>query len=156
MELPPLPHDDLVDYIVDLFAKGGKFISHEAAALVSSLVQQYPYYAQLFSYLLFGMGTDPGLNDVDECFEFLLASERYSYQGVIDGLTPVQLALLVGLAKYPGSKVTSQSFLKETNISSGGVQKALKHLSMQDLISDEDNGWELVDPVFRKWLVRTF
>ncbi|TIH13769.1 ATP-binding protein [Marinifilum sp. JC120] len=156
MELPPLPHDDLVEYIVDLFEKGGNFISHEAAASVSNLVQQYPYYAQLFCYLLFSMGTDPNLEDVDECFESLLASERYSYQGVVDGLTSVQQGLLVGLAKHPGSKVTSQAFLRETNLSPGGVQKALKHLSLQDLISDEENGWNLVDPVFRKWLVRTF
>ncbi len=156
MQLPPLPHDDLVDYIMGLFSKGGKSISREAASAVSNHVQQYPYYAQLFSYLLFGAGTDPSMEEVDECFESLLASERYSYQGIVDGLTPVQQALLVGLAKHPGSKVTSQVFLKENNLSSGGVQKALKHLSLQDLISDEGRGWELVDPVFKKWLVRTF
>ncbi|EGB15924.1 ATPase [Pseudodesulfovibrio mercurii] len=156
MELPPLPHEALTRYIRDRFADAGGHIPEPSAARVSERVEQYPYYAQMLGYFLFDGPPSPGLEDVDRAFDLMLGNERYAYQGIIDGLTSVQQAVLIGLAREPGAKPTSRAFLSAYGLSAGGVQKAVSHLRNQDYVVETDKGLVLVDPVFREWLVRTF
>jgi hypothetical protein len=156
MELPPLPHDALTAYIRERFGEAGRHISDASAARVSERVEQYPYYAQMLGYFLFDGPPSPGLEDVERAFDTMLESARYAYQGIIDGLTSVQQAVLIGLAREPGAKPTSKAFLSTYGLTVGGVQKALNHLRNQDYVATTDKGPTLVDPVFREWLVRTF
>ncbi|MGE4424689.1 MAG: ATP-binding protein [Pseudodesulfovibrio sp.] len=156
MELPPLPHDALTAYVRDRFADAGRRISEQSAARVSELVEQYPYYAQMLGYFLFDGPPSPDLEDVGRAFNLMLDNERYAYQGIIDGLTSVQQALLIGLAREPGAKPTSKAFLSANGLTAGGVQKAVNLLRNQDYVAETDKGLILVDPVFREWLLRFF
>ncbi|MGE4504395.1 MAG: ATP-binding protein [Desulfovibrionaceae bacterium] len=157
MDLPPLPHEALVSYIVNLYEGAGGRISTEAAASISQRTGQFPYYAQKLAHLLFGNGDALAEESVDQGYERLLEDERYAFQATLEGLTSVQLSVLVGLAHEPGAQTTSKAFTGARRVSTGGAQKAIKHLKNQDLIENaEGQGWKLVDPVFGDWLRSKF
>lgn len=156
MELPPLPHDALTKYIEARFAEGGRHISEQSAGLVSELVEGYPYYAQMLSYILFNGQPAPDTRDVSRAYGLMLENERYAYEGIVDGLTSVQQAVLIGLAREPGAQVTSKAFMTAYGLTAGGVQKAVNHLRNQDYVARTEQGLAVVDPVFREWLVRKF
>jgi hypothetical protein len=87
-------------------------------------------------------------------FERLLASERYGFEGIVQGLTTVQVSLLRALAKDPDSKILSAGYMGRHKLSIGGIQSAQKKLVELDLIERRDDVWRVVDPVFAEWLCR--
>ncbi len=153
--LAPLPHAELVDFLMERFEAEGKHCPREAAESISNQTHQYPYYAQALAYNVFELSGDAvRVEDVDEGFETLLSSERYGYEAVIQGLTGAQTALLRALAASPSAHILSRGFLARHKLSLGGVQSAQKKLAELDLIERHEQVWRLVDPVFAEWLSR--
>ncbi|MFC1580095.1 ATP-binding protein, partial [Thermodesulfobacteriota bacterium] len=100
--LKPLPHEDLATFLVQQFKGGGKGCSRALAKEMSEKVCQYPYYAQLLAYNVFEVsGRTVKEVDIEAGFEKLLASERYGYEALVQGLTGPQIALLKALAGDP-------------------------------------------------------
>ena len=152
--LKPLPHEELVDFLVDQFKAGGKMCPRRVAEIISEKTFQYPYYAQSFAYNLFEVaGNKVTMEDVNAGFEKLMASERYGYENTIQGLTASQIALLRALAMAPNKKIHTAEYLARHNLSLGGIQYAQKKLVQLDLIEKNDDGaWHVVDPLFGSWL----
>ena len=82
----------------------------------------------------------------------MLASEKYGYEAVVQGLTGAQIGLLKALAADPGSKILSAEYMERHRLSVGGVQYARTKLEHLDLIEKYNNVWQVVDPVFSRWL----
>jgi hypothetical protein len=151
--LPPLPHDELAAFLVDLFKKGGKKCPGEMAQAISGKVSQYPYYVQLLAYNIYEVsGKVIRENDIETGFEKLLASERYGYEAIVQGLTGPQIALLRALAVDPVSKILSAEYMERHKLSVGGIQYAREKLEKLDLIEQSNGTWRVVDPVFGVWL----
>lgn len=92
--------------------------------------------------------------DVEAGFEKLLASERYAYEAMIQGLTGAQTALLRALAAAPCAKILSSEYIARHKLTVGGVQYAQKKLVELDLIEKNNDVWRVVDPIFAEWLSR--
>jgi hypothetical protein len=151
--VPPLPHEQLVSFLVEQFAAGGKNCTRIAAEEISRRTSQYPYYAQALAYNVFeSSGKAVKMEDVEAGFEMLLSSERYGYEAVIQGLTSSQIDLLRALAKSPSAKILSSDYIGRHKLTVGGVQYARKRLIELDLIEEHQNVWRVVDPVFCHWL----
>lgn len=151
--LRPLPHDELVTFLIDRFKKGGKRCPRAIAEAISGKVAQYPYYAQLLAYNIYEVsGKVIKESDIETGFEKLLASERYGYEAVVQGLTGPQIALLRALAVDPVSKILSAEYMERHKLSVGGIQYARNKLEKLDLIEQRDTVWRIVDPVFGLWL----
>ena len=61
---------------------------------ISEKVLQYPYYAQALAYNIFEISEDTvSEDDIQSGFNNMLASERYGYEAVVQGLTGSQIAL---------------------------------------------------------------
>ena len=91
-------------------------------------------------------------DDVEIGFEKLLASERYGYEAIVQGLTSSQIALLRALSTDPGSRILSTEYMGRHKLSIGGIQYAQKKLEELDLIEKHNNVWRIVDPIFGRWL----
>jgi len=77
---------------------------------------------------------------------------RYSYEAVVQGLTGTQIALLKALAADPAPKILSSEYMERHRLSVGGVQYARTKLEKLDLIEKHNSVWQVVDPVFGRWL----
>lgn len=151
--LKPLPHDELTTFLVQQFRGGGKGCSRKLAEEISAWVCQYPYYAQLLAYNVFEIsGRTVKEEDIKAGFEKLLASERYGYEALVQGLTGPQVALLKALAGDPHSQILSAEYMGRHRLSIGGIQYARNKLEALGLIEKQDDIWQVVDPVFAAWL----
>jgi len=154
--LDRLPHDDLVLFIMDCFENERKRCPEEVAKQISRRVSQHPYYAQKMSFYVFESTktvAKPGY--VTSAYEKVLEEERYFFEAILQGFTVKQISLLKAIANDPSLRVFSTEFLSKYRLSHGMVQKALKKLSKFDLIEkNNQNRWQIVDPVFEDWLRR--
>jgi len=153
--LEALPHGELTAFMVRQFKKGGKQCPRKMAEGISSRVFQYPYYAQALAYNVYEVCDKVVAEaDIETAFEKLLASERYGYEAIVQGLTGPQVALLRALATDPNSKILSTDFMARHKLSLGGIQYGQKKLEELDLIEKQEGVWRVVDPVFGCWLSR--
>ena len=151
--LDPLPHGELTTFFVGQFKSGGKRCPKRTAETISNKVFQYPYYAQALAYNVYEVsGKVVSEDDVEVGFEKLLASERYGYEAIVQGLTSSQIALLRALSTNPGSRIMSTEYMGRHKLSVGGIQYAQKKLEELDLIEKHNNVWRIVDPIFGRWL----
>ena len=156
-KLNRLPHNDLVDFIREGFKKKRKNCPEEVAEAISNKILQHPYYAQKLSFYEFEM-TDKvaKIEDVEMAYEKIFEEEKFFFEATLQGFTIKQKTLLNAIAHDPQLPVYSSEFLSKHRLAQGMIQKALPKLSKLDLIEkDENNNWQVVDPVFREWLKRT-
>ena len=150
-----LPHRDLVSFIRGRFEAQGKECSRTVAEAISQRTFQHPYYAQALAYNVFDIAAEKiCAQDVDAAFERLLASERYAYEAMVQGLTGPQISLLRALAALPTAKILSSDYISQHKLTVGGVQYAQKKMLELDLIEKHGDVWQVVDPVFAVWLSR--
>lgn len=151
--LRSLPDKELVSFLVNRFKEGGKSCTIRIAEKISEKVSQYPYYAQALAYNIFEISEDiVSEDDIQTGFNNMMASERYGYEAVVQGLTGPQIALLKALAVDPVSKILSTEYMNRHRLSAGGIQYARNKLEKLDLIEKHNNVWKIVDPVFCCWL----
>lgn len=151
--LKPLPHEELAEFLAKRFKDGGKKCTRDIAAAISEKVRQYPYYAQALAYNIYEVsGRTVKEQDIETGFQNLIASERYGYEAIVQGLTGPQISLLRAIAKDPAAKILTAGYLERHRLSLGGVQYARRKLEKLDLIEKHNNVWRIVDPVFGKWL----
>jgi len=151
--LKPLPDKELVSFLVERFKDGGKSCSIRVAEKISEKVLQYPYYTQALAYNIFEISGDTvSENDIQSGFNNMLASERYGYEAVVQGLTGPQITLLKALSVDPVSKILSTEYMNRHRLSAGGIQYSRNKLEKLDLIEKHNNIWKIVDPVFGCWL----
>lgn len=150
-----LPHPELMSFLQQRFKTVGKNCPPRAAEDISIRTRQYPYYAQALAYHVFDLaGTTITSKNVEAGFERLLASERYAYEAMVQGLTAGQTALLRALATSPDARILASDFIARHKLTVGGVQSAQKKLVKLDLIEKHEGGWQVVDPIFAAWLAR--
>jgi len=151
--LKALPKTDLIEFLVQEFGKGGKECPQEMGELLFERTSGYPYYVQALAYYVFVESTNTATEkSVETGFAKLMASERYGFEALIQGLTGGQIALLRALAVDPRQKLLSTDFMNRHHLSIGGIQSAQKKLIDLDLIGNDGSGWRLVDPVFQQWV----
>ena len=151
--LKPLPHEELTAFLVEQFKNSGKKCPRDIAAAISEKVRHYPYYAQALAYNIYEVSKKIiKEQDIKTGFENLVASERYGYEAIVQGLTGPQISLLRAIANDPASKILTTGYMERHKLSVGGVQYAKNKLEKLDLIEKHNNVWRIVDPVFGKWL----
>lgn len=138
--LDPLPHDELCSFLIDQFGKAGKKCPESLAEKIADKVAHYPYYAQFLPYYVFeASGRTVKEEDVETVFEKLLASERYGYEAIVQGLTGPQITLLRALANDPDARILSAEYMGRHKLTIGCVQYARDKLEALNLIEKHDN-----------------
>lgn len=146
--------EDFGFFIRKQFGKMGKNCPPDTAKKIYTAVQGYPYYVQKLAALCWDMTERECAPDtVLKAFQKLLEVETTDFEGVWQGLRPVQKGTLTALALEPTSKPYAQGYLSHHRLSLGGMQKALKVLLSLDLIErTDDNFYRCTDPVMEKWI----
>ncbi|RJQ67596.1 MAG: ATP-binding protein [Desulfobacteraceae bacterium] len=153
-ELQPLPRQEFAGFIAEQFSLRGKECSHSMGELIADTVRCFPYYAQKLAYFVFERSGDKvEEKDVKLGIETLFRDETPTFEGVLLGLAPQQIALLRAIALEPSHSIFSQEYLRRHRLgSTGGAQAAKKKLLKLDLIEQDNKTWRVVDPIMDKWL----
>lgn len=151
--LGKIPQQEFVDFLIRNFKNSGKKCSQELCQKIYMYTQGYPYYVQKLASLVWDR-SDSGvtIETLEHAYGALLQSETPDFEAHWSGLTNAQKHLLQALARVPTASPFSKDYLKQHELSLGGVQKALKVLIEKDLIEKTDAGYLLTDPMMAEWL----
>ena len=119
--LKALPQKDLVPYLVELFAQGGKTCSQAMAGELADRVHQHPYYTQALGYWTFETsGEEVREEDLDQGFRAMLEGERYAFESQLAGLSRGQRAMLAALAAEQTATPTAADYMARHGLTVGG------------------------------------
>jgi len=155
LELPPLPHEDIVDFLAELFSQEGKDCPKGLCADISKKVSQHPYYVQRLAREVYDLGKkEISIEDVDRALANVIDTERYAFEASLSRLTIPQVRVIRTLAESPSKEMLSGEFIGKCGLPPSSVQFARDKLKSEDLIEkDQKSGiWRVVDPVFAMWL----
>jgi hypothetical protein len=153
--LKELPCEELVPFLVGLFAKGGKKLPNEVAKGLVRLVKCHPHYTIKLSYHVFERaGDEVSIDDVYAGLANLLSDDKLLFESMVQALPAQQRLLLRALAKEPTDKLLAKEYVRKHDLgTSSGISHSNKQLLNLDYIEvGEDRVWRVVDPVFSIWL----
>ena len=98
-------------------------------------------------------GDEVGEKEIDAGLRLAFAREEKAFGPVLARLTPIQSAVLKGLARTPDVRPFSGGFMSECAIRNvGTVTRALMRLAADDIIYEHAGTWRFTNPFFREWL----
>lgn len=150
--LQPMEENLLVDYIVKTFSKSGRVIKKEQAEKICRDVKCHPYYAQLYSALVWGntkgFVTEQTLaiaeNDLmDYC--------RKDFEEIINQLSYPQINYLKATIEGVDHFCSSESMKKYLLHSSANVARVRAALAKKEVMEFHRTKPYFLDPVFEMW-----
>lgn len=160
LHLHPIPKTIYADFIVQMFLKYKKEITHEVALNLIAWCRNHTYYVQFLCNRTFASSGKLITDDDWQMQAFLLLKEQENvFFGYRNMLTKHQWNLLNAIARE--GKVfqpTAKKFISDHNLpSSAGVLRALNSLLDYELIVDQldDDGkkyYQVYDVFFARWL----
>lgn len=96
-----------------------------------------------------------GEREIKAGIDMVLARESRIFGAQLSKMTPIQAAVLRGMADRQHPKLFSGEFLSLNGIKNvGSVTRALKRLVDDDLVYEYQGEWKFTNPFFREWILR--
>lgn len=153
MELPPLPVDDAVAYVVERFRGAGREIDEEAAREIVTRARRHPFYLQRIASEVYAITVDQiAAEDVDKAYRLTIQAGTPLFEAILAGLTPPQIGLLRAIALHQPGEITGKAFSQTSGMQPSTISYAKQKLLEEDLVEFKDGLWCVVDPVFGDWL----
>lgn len=152
--LHQIPEAEMVSFLMERFASGGRRISDELAKEMIRVSRNIPYYVQMLgSYIWIRAAGDVGHEDIEGGMEDILKGQDELFMSWFESLTMHQRAVLKALART--DEIFSNDTRQEHNLgSAASVQTSLKALIRNTLVVKEDKRYAIADPFFEIWLKR--
>lgn len=155
--LKKIPQQELISFIKDRFRESDKEIDDDAAAEITRLIQDHPYYCQQLAQLSW-LRSDHRctVEIVRKAHESLVEQLSLIFTNLIEELTPQQLNYLKALLGAGGA-ITSTEVMKEYGISSAtAAARSKKALISKDILDNTEGFLQFLDPVLQYWLKHSF
>ena len=155
IELGPVPEKAFKKYIHGTFKKVKVKISDSALDKILSLTSCHPYYTQYLCQVLYLNKRNMKKvteDDINECFEQMIDLQQTYLDSIWVSLkheSVLQLKICLFLSKHPDKSVYSEFDDNRQNIYS-----ALRSLINKGIVRRKEKRYELVDPLFKKYLER--
>jgi AAA+ ATPase superfamily predicted ATPase len=157
LNLNAIAVDKYISFVQKYFKKAGKKITAETIKQVYNLFEGHTWYMQnLFNriYAILEEGEDASSILVDNCLHNTVTSYETLFQGLLSLLSERQKELLYAIAKEGrATEITSAAFVQKHALSSpSSVQTASRQLLEKDLLTKENNVYQVYDRFFGLWL----
>ena len=151
MPLAPMDSEDYPPWIDDLYRKAGKTIDPLVIREVVERCANHPRYVQEFFYLLWPK-RKPGIEDVQRVEAVILKKRALEFMNTWDALSLNQRKALKLVVATRGRQLFAADSLTRFHFKTASqVAAAVKFLEQHDLVR-KDGGYEVQDPIFRKWI----
>jgi len=150
-----------INFVQQHFSKENKIISKELISTVYRVFEGHTWYIQNIFNELYAM-TEQGetctLDFIQESVRRKIATYEPLYLSTLSFLTERQKEILYAIAKEGKAKyVTSAAFIKKHGLlSSSSVQTAIKQLLDKEIITSDNNVYQVYDRFFGLWLTTVF
>ena len=161
MQLKSIPLTAYRAFVERLFLENKKRIEEELIDEVYNFFEGHTWYVQLMFnelYILTGKGEvcDRSLQSI--ALTNILQMQDFTYQEIFSRLPEKQKEVLIAIGKeQKATGVTSGKFIKKYKLSTpSSVQAALKGLLEKNLVSQEQNHYEISDKLLGVWLQKNY
>lgn len=158
--VPPMPHDELKEFIGRKMEATGIKISGEVLSWIVTYTHAHPYYTQQLCFHLWEANkeekravTTPAVTTV---IDRIVTTEGSSYQNVMSLLSRNQKIALKAIADLREDDAPfSNSFMKRVGITTAdSFRKSLESLVQKGLVEKEEGAYVIYDVFFKEWLRR--
>jgi hypothetical protein len=157
MLLQKIARDEWIRFISRSFTRTDKQITNDAAALITDLMQCHSWYVQQLAHYTWNLTADSATEDIiEKALSELINANTPFYQKETETLSSTQLNLLIAVLNGE-SRLTSVSAM--TTYRLGTPRNASKNKTLlinNDIIQENKEGFEFVDPAFELWFRHTF
>lgn len=154
-ELGMIDPDAFTPFIADRFAVTGRSVSDEAAAALLGVTEGHPYATQELAYFLWEQveeGEEAEVAHLRGALSAVLRSEHAHFTLLWENASRVQKLVLQALAREPGRPFTAAYRTAHGLPAATNVQKALRALEQQEVVSGEEGSYRIVEPFLAEWL----
>lgn len=154
LTLDLVPEADMVAFLRQRAAAGGKEMTEDAARVLFERARGVPAYVQRLAYEAFDAnGTVIDVDGVERAVGTVLKRERQYFEVIYEDLAPNQRSLVRALAVEPARSITSREFLDRSGLrADSSAQRALQALEASEKVELGPDGWQVTDPLFALWL----
>ncbi len=158
MYLGKIDSSYLIDYITTQFKNSGKRIDTEIANQIAEEVQCQPYYAQQLAHIVW-INTERTVTSeiFNRSLTELIEQNVPLYIKDIETLSNTQINFLKLLSQTQRKDIFSKELIQQFNLGTpGNVTKIRSALINKEIIHLVNSKYEIVDPVFRLWLMNIY
>ena len=161
MQLKSIPLTEYKAFVKRLFLENEKHIEEELIDEVYNFFEGHTWYIQLMFnelYILTGKGELCSRSQQTIALTNILQMQDFTYQEIFSRLPEKQKEVLIAIGKEQKAiGVTSGKFIKKYKLSTpSAVQSALKGLLEKNLVSQEQNQYEISDRLLGVWLQKNY
>ena len=161
MQLKSIPLTEYKAFVKRLFLENEKHIEEELIDEVYNFFEGHTWYIQLMFnelYILTGKGELCSRSQQTIALTNILQMQDFTYQEIFSRLPEKQKEVLIAIGKKQKAiGVTSGKFIKKYKLSTpSSVQSALKGLLEKNLVSQEQNQYEISDRLLGVWLQKNY
>jgi hypothetical protein len=154
--LGKIPERVFASFISERFAATGKKCSVDVAASIYRLANGFSWYVQGLAMIAWNSthhGRSCTAEDVEASCQTMLSMQAPEFEATLSALSPGQKAVLKVLAAQPSKSLYGGDYPLNSQLSPGGIQKALKALIKLDFVEEDQDGvYSVVDPFMARWL----
>ena len=155
--LKKIEKEKLVAFIKERFRQSHKEIDDNAAVLITTLINDHPYYCQQLAQLCWLRTTDRCDKETVKAAHISLVEQlSLLFTNITEELTVQQLNYLKALLSSEES-ITSASALHKYGITSAtSAMRSKNTLEKKDILDAVEGKIQFLDPVYEYWMKHTF
>jgi uncharacterized protein len=157
MLLKKIAEKKWTDFLISAFNRSGKTIGKDAAVKIPQLMKCHSWYVQQLAHYTWNLTSrKANLNEVEKALSEVIMANSPLFQKEVESLSGTQVNLLKAMVKGE-SKFTSVEVMHKFHLGTpNNVSKNKKMLIENDLIAEEENIYDFVDPVFGLWFRKQY
>ena len=159
MHIDPIRKEEWISFIDNKFKEKGLVISQDNIDLILQKSEGHPHFTQYFASVVFDMirnGVDQTREDfTNSWMSKIVGGQSVVFQGIYDQLTNVQRSVLGTLAHLQQGEELYSSVIRDKYKlpASSSITTSLKSLSRKGLVLKKDHVHQIVNPIFKEWLL---
>jgi hypothetical protein len=153
MFLNKIDTEHLINFFTTRFRETGKEIAPEAAALITSLVDNHPYYAQQLAQLSWLRTSDICSEEtVREAHDALVEQLSLLFVSITETLTTQQLCYMKALIAGEKSISSTATMHRYQITSTASIARSKAALIKNDILDSQSGKLSFQDPIYAYWL----
>jgi uncharacterized protein len=146
-----------IEYIIRQFSSTGKTISDELSAQIAAMMENHPYFVQLFAKNVWqNTGKKCSSEIIGFTLQELLIQNSLMFQRELDNLTNKQINFLKALAEGVSKFSTKETLTTYDLGTQGNITRIKSSLENREIIDLWGDKIEFIDPLFRLWFIEIY
>lgn len=157
MLLPKIATEKWITFIKESFTNSGKDIDNAAVNTIPRVMKNHPWYVQQLAHYTWNLTSQKAtLAEVTKALEELIHANAPLYKKEIETISKTQLNLLKAVANGETQFTSTKAMQKYALGTPRNVSKNKTILLNTDIIHEENNTYEFIDPAFELWFNKQY